>query len=129
MPAPVLQEPCDYAILLVEDDPDIQDALRQILEEEGFHVYCASNGAEAIRLLPQIPRPRVALIDLMMPVMNGWELVKQLKQSATLCQIPVVAVSAVNERDKPPGVDAFIRKPINVDKLIDIVRCQCDHPS
>ena len=74
--------PCG-GILVVDDDPDIRDSLREVLEDEGYEVACVGNGREALdHLKTANPRPCVILLDLMMPVMDGWQFRKEQKQDA-----------------------------------------------
>lgn len=117
-------------ILLVEDDYDIRESLRELLEVEGFHVDTAINGLEALEKLAHIERPCVVLLDLMMPVMDGWETMRQLKQDVMLASIPVVVVSAA-ERTRPPEAARFIKKPYSLDSLLDTVNefCSSHQPS
>src|SRR5579862_4602951 len=60
-------------ILIVDDDPDIRDSLKEVLEDEGYEVNGVANGREALDYLRKSPRPCVILLDLMMPVMDGWQ--------------------------------------------------------
>lgn len=116
-------------ILLVEDDYDIRESLRELLEVEGFHVDTAVNGREALDKLAHIKRPCVVLLDLMMPVMDGWETMHHLKQDVLLASIPVVVVSAA-ERTQPPEAARFIKKPYSLDALLDTVNEFCNtHPA
>ena len=79
--------PCG-GILVVDDDPDIRDSLREVLEDEGYEVACVGNGREALdHLKTANPRPCVILLDLMMPVMDGWQFRKEQKQDAEIAGI------------------------------------------
>src|SRR5437667_240521 len=84
----------------------------RLLEEEGYHVYEAEHGRAALDLLAHCERPCVMLVDLMMPVMDGWALVSALRADNDLSKIPVVVVSALRDIEKPIGAQVFIRKPI-----------------
>ena len=82
-------------VLLVEDDDDERDALAALLEQEDYCVLQAPNGAEALKLLESQPgQCQLILLDLMMPVMNGWDFRKLQKRKAALADIPVVLMSA-----------------------------------
>jgi two-component system, OmpR family, response regulator CpxR len=105
-------------ILVVEDDAEIRDLLREVLEDEGFVVAAAEHGREALDALEAGVQPALILVDLMMPVMNGWELLDVLREKFPT--IPVTVVSAVADRVPPVDVPV-IRKPINLDVLIDAV--------
>jgi CheY-like chemotaxis protein len=108
-------------VLIVEDDLDIRDALSQILEEEGYAVATAGNGLEALDLLRQGPPPRIILLDLMMPVMNGWQFRAEQRSDPALSAIPVVVISAdnnVQEKARSIGVKDCFRKPIEISGLL-----------
>jgi two-component system, chemotaxis family, chemotaxis protein CheY len=110
-------------VLLVEDDHDVRVTLRAVLEDEGYEVLSATNGKHALEVLAQTThKPRLALVDLMMPVMDGWEFVALLKQTGSLAAMPVVVHTAFRDREPPSGVGAVLKKPIDVDALLDIVR-------
>lgn len=112
-------------VLIVEDDAAVREALTEVLEDQGYCVFCAGNGAEALRTLPQIPRPAVILLDLMMPIMNGWELAAALRIDDRFRDIPIAVCSAHHDRT-PPEL-RFVPKPINLVHLIETVeelRCR-----
>ena len=90
---PVESEP--VSVLLVEDDLPIRDSLGEALAEEGFDVSTAGNGAEALERLRSGRRPSVIVLDLMMPVMDGWDFRQEQLGDPALRDIPVVIVSAV----------------------------------
>ena len=111
-------------ILVVEDDVDIRSALLGILEDEGYAVVGAANGAEALEHLRSVGLPSLILLDLMMPVMNGWQFRAEQKQDQNLNRIPVVVISADgNVRQKAASIDAqgFLKKPIDLDNLLELV--------
>ena len=112
------------AVLVVEDDPDIRDAVTTELELEGFHVFSAANGAHALEVLKTMPHPSLILADLMMPVMDGWQLIRALSQDDRLATLPVVVVSAVDQ-GSPEGFRR-VKKPIELDELMKIVSELCD---
>jgi signal transduction histidine kinase len=110
-------------ILIVEDDREIREALASILEREGYRTCVAAHGAEALELLTgDADRPHLIVLDLMMPVMNGWQLRAALKQDLTLAAIPVIALSA-NKGAEAIAIDAdaFIAKPVDLDALLDVI--------
>jgi CheY-like chemotaxis protein len=112
--------------MIVEDDPDIRDCVQLILEDEGFEVVTAANGAEAEAELEHMDQPCVVLLDLMMPVMNGWEFLDHLKKRGKLDGdgMHVVVVSATPNM-VPRGPVKCIRKPVHADQLIETVRKYC----
>ncbi len=115
------------SILIVEDDFDIRDTLTQILEEEGYRVTGAENGQEALQRLRRGPPPSLILLDLVMPVMNGWQFRTAQLEDPRLRRIPVVVISA--EVRLPSDLDALapahlLGKPIALDRLLDILRTE-----
>jgi CheY-like chemotaxis protein len=110
-------------VLVVDDDADLRDTLREVLEEAGYDVYCAENGREALDVLHGAdPAPGLILLDLVMPVMSGQEMLEALKQVHALAAIPVTIVSAA--KDPPPG-PCYLPKPVDVDALLGIVEKAC----
>jgi CheY-like chemotaxis protein len=107
-------------VLLVDDDDDVRESLTSFLEEEGFVVVPARNGFEAMNFVAEseIP-PALIMLDLMMPVMDGWTFCKLRQGTMMLRSIPVLAMSAssmVGEREAF-GVDGKLRKPIDPERL------------
>lgn len=109
-------------ILIVEDDRDIQDNLKFFLETEGFPVVSAMNGQEAIDYLRSGEPIRLILLDLMMPIMDGYEfLAATLRDEAiVLRRAPIVLVSAVPDIEKIARQYGlrYLKKPINLDRLL-----------
>jgi CheY-like chemotaxis protein len=115
-------------VLVVEDDPDIRETIAQILDEEGYAVLVAENGQAALSRLAEGPRPRLILLDLMMPIMDGLEFREQQRQDPKYADIPVIIVSADgNARQKATNLGAagHIRKPVGIDELLAVVQRYC----
>jgi CheY-like chemotaxis protein len=112
-------------ILLIEDDVDIRSILRDALEWEGYGVYTASNGKEGMEILPEMPAPCLILLDLMMPVMNGWEFADALESDRAYADIPIVTLSAFSDPEKQIRANGSIKKPVNLDVLFALVRKHC----
>lgn len=116
-------------ILIVEDDESIRDVLQSALEFEGYNVHTAVNGQEGLNLLPQIKKPCLILLDLMMPVMDGWTFVETISKvkDTKLLQIPIVVVSAFtsDKDDKLKTVRSVIKKPVDLDQLLKQVEMYC----
>lgn len=118
-------------VLIVEDDLAIREALTEILEDEGYCVAGASNGQEAIQWLRTTAPPCLILLDLMMPVMNGWQFRAEQKQDPALAPVPVVVISADSDlRTKAASIEAvdFLAKPIELDRLLNTVEQFCSLP-
>ncbi|WP_437742733.1 response regulator [Sorangium sp. So ce302] len=110
-------------VLLVDDDAELREMLREMLESSGYDVYCASNGREALDLLHQAdPPPGLILLDLMMPIMTGEEMLAALKQVHALAAIPVTIVSG---HDGPPEGTAYLKKPVDFSALLGVVQKTC----
>ena len=111
-----LGEPRRPLVLVVDDDDAIREALCELLEDAGFATVGARHGLEALKILAAMATtPTFILLDLMMPVMDGWAFCRSRWRSQTLRQIPVILISAVDlsETNHPTGIDAFLRKPID----------------
>jgi len=119
--------PCG-GVLIVDDDPDIRDSLREVLEDEGYEVATVANGREALdHLKASNPRPCVILLDLMMPVMDGWTFVEECQRRTCCSDVPIVVTSASHdlpntaERLRSFGVRTCLAKPFDVDGLLALV--------
>ncbi|HEV8631583.1 MAG TPA: response regulator [Thermoanaerobaculia bacterium] len=113
-------------ILLVEDDHGAREALSDILREEGFRVETATNGQEALDYLRSAPRPCLILLDLVMPVMDGWEFRERQLQEDRLAGIPVLVLTATageGVRELSPG--DVLRKPVDFSTLLARVERHC----
>jgi CheY-like chemotaxis protein len=109
-------------ILLVEDDDDIRSLMEAVLDDEGYSVCSAENGYRGLEVA-RARHPVLILLDLMMPVMNGWEFRAHQKKDADLADIPVVVVSAAGQESVVSlGAAAFLPKPFDVDSLVRAVR-------
>ena len=112
-------------ILVVEDDVDIRESVVEILEDDGHRVTAAADGREALDcLLRASPRPDLILLDLMMPVMSGYQFREEQLKIPTLASIPVLVVTAdVNARAKVDSLKAagFVQKPLKIQTLLDMI--------
>jgi CheY-like chemotaxis protein len=110
-------------VLIVDDDPDIRDAMGECLRYEGYDVHSAADGRDALDRLEYGLRPAVILLDLKMPVLNGFDVLEALKSRPEWKSIPVVIVSANRgyEAEDLSGAVSILRKPVNVDRLLAAV--------
>jgi len=113
------------SILIVEDEKGIQEVLKDALEMEGYTVFTADNGQEGLEMLPKMPTPCLILLDLMMPVMNGWQFAEVISKDMTLATIPVVLVTAYGDRAKLVPSKGIIKKPIDLDLLLKVAKQWC----
>src|SRR3984893_2598033 len=114
------------SILVVDDDRGAMEALSDILEYEGYRVQRAQNGLQALEYLQKMrPGPNLIILDLLMPVMDGWEFRMRQKDDPELAKVPVLVVTAIAAI---AGIDAVavLHKPIDVDALLRTVARYCD---
>jgi CheY-like chemotaxis protein len=112
--------PARPLVLVVDDDAGLRDAMRDLLDDAGFASVGAQDGLDALRVLGDLPSaPTFILLDLMMPVMDGWAFCDSRGKIQALREIPVIAVSAaeLSEADRPAGIDALLKKPVDVEKF------------
>lgn len=107
-------------ILIVEDDDGIRETLTLMLEVEGYQVTSAQHGAEAIDVLDRDGDPFCAiLLDLMMPVMNGWEFARKIQDEKRWSSIPIILVTAFShEAGTIEGVRQIVSKPVDMGELM-----------
>lgn len=108
------------SVLVVDDESDIREAVSEVLADEGYAVYGAGDGAEALRKARAF-HPHLVLLDLMMPGMNGWEFRAAQRGDPELRDIPVVVLSALGRVSGMEAAD-FIQKPFDLDRLLSAVR-------
>jgi CheY-like chemotaxis protein len=119
--------PARLPVLIADDDRDIRETLRELLELEGFTVLTARDGSEALERMRQA-RPGLVLLDLVMPVMDGFEVCRRRAADPGLASIPVAMVSArigVDERVDAFDLAGYLEKPVKIPALLDLVRRYC----
>jgi CheY-like chemotaxis protein len=107
-------------VLIVDDDPDLLDVTSFVIENEGMAVETARNGEQALALLGSGRLPAVVLLDLMMPVMNGWEFLAAVANDPLLRGLPVVVLTAA-EHTQVPGALEVVSKPMDLKELLRVV--------
>ncbi len=118
------------SILIAEDHDDTRETIEEALKAEGYAVYSSRNGEEALEQLGKIPGPALILLDLMMPVMNGWEFLDALKNESGHPDHKIVTLSAVPsteslEDQTPLLIEGRLHKPIVLETLLATVRAHC----
>jgi two-component system response regulator MprA len=116
-------------ILVVDDDDAILGSLRGLLESEGYSVETAHDGREALDKLAQMEPPQLILLDLKMPVMDGWQFLSERPRDAASGMVPIVLLSGLPFIPNAPGLSDFLSKPINPSRLLDCVRRFCGEPA
>jgi CheY-like chemotaxis protein len=106
-------------VLVVDDEADIRESLRDALDDEGYAVFVASNGKEALALLPALARPCAVILDIIMPVMSGTEFYEAMLATPTLADIPVLM--STSDPSRAPGRVPVMKKPIDLDRLLAAV--------
>ncbi|WP_029526033.1 response regulator [Polaromonas glacialis] len=121
--------PCRH-ILLIEDETDLRETLKELLELIGFEVETAANGREGLANLETKGRPCLIMLDLMMPVMNGWQFLETLKKDPQHGQaaIPVVVVSAAADMVEIQAQYGCrsLSKPVDIDRLLGMAHEHCE---
>jgi CheY-like chemotaxis protein len=115
-------------ILIVEDDSALREALAQVLTDEGYELLSARDGLEAVNCLKKGHRPDVILLDLSMPVVNGWEFRMFQKRDPDLADIPVILITAgAYSRDEVAWLEpsALLHKPLDLPYLLSVIRQYC----
>ena len=109
-------------VLVVEDEAESRDTLRELLELEGYTVETAPNGKAALDVLEAL-EPCVVLLDLFMPVMDGWQVIDKLRADGRLGKMNVLIITSA-ENGVPSDLQVF-QKPLNLEKLISAVGAVC----
>jgi CheY-like chemotaxis protein len=106
-------------ILIVEDEIDLREFFQESLTSFGYEVFSSAHGKAALDLLKNGLFPDVIVSDLVMPEMNGWDFAKALKEDELLSQIPLIVVSALNDRSSPENCSDSFTKPFNFQRLLN----------
>ena len=114
----------DPRILVVEDDEDAREAMVALLQMKGYRAVSAGNGQEALDYLHEAPVPDLIILDLWMPVMDGWEFRAEQIKDPRLKGVPVIVVTALSDRDDVDANEVII-KPVDVDRLLTSVSQYC----
>lgn len=113
------------SVMVVDDDHDIRASLQEILQDEGYTVVSASDGMEALTQLRLGARPQLILLDLMMPIMDGFQFCREVRKDPALSLIPVIVFSAdalAEERANACGANGFLSKPTALTDLLRTIQ-------
>lgn len=113
-----------HTVLVVEDEEDLREMVRDALELNGYAVVTACDGHDALKKLDGIDRLCLILLDLLMPGMNGWDFVVALRARSELASVPVIVNSSA-PASAPSGVTRVLQKPVKFDQLLSVVREYC----
>jgi CheY-like chemotaxis protein len=118
----------DVSVLVVDDDIDTRDIMADLLRKAGYSVVTASNGSEALALLARL-RPKLILLDVQMPVMNGAEFREAHRRDQSLIRIPTIVITgAASEPVLDIGIDVALTKPVRAGEVMRLVRRHCGEP-
>src|SRR3954468_11499484 len=113
-------------VAISEDDREFRNMLRELLEEEQYKVVALANGAEALAALRGETLPNVILLDVSMPVMDGFDFLRYRNEDPRLAAVPVVLVTNAKPHERPTiGVNDVVRKPIDIDEILFAIKRYC----
>ena len=112
------------SVLVAEDDDDLRESLSLVLRSEGFRTQAAANGQQALALC-RAQRPDVVLLDLHMPVMDGYEFLRQQSRDPQLAGVPVIGITGQPTEPLPSKVKATLKKPFLVEELLHLISREC----
>ena len=117
-------------ILIIDDDPEVQDLVMMFLKLRGYQGHLAKNGEEGVRIAREV-RPHLILMDIMMPKMDGYEACRQIRKQNKWAKLPVIALTAkamMDDREKciEAGANDYITKPVDMDRLIALMQLWLD---
>ncbi|MDO9070349.1 MAG: response regulator, partial [Deltaproteobacteria bacterium] len=127
-PEPMVSEDLS-TVLVIEDDPDTRDLLKRFLSKDGFRVKTVSEGEEGLRLAREL-QPDVITLDVMMPGLDGWAVLTELKADPALADIPVVMLTIVDNKNLgyALGASDYLTKPIQRERLLAVLEKYRRHP-
>jgi CheY-like chemotaxis protein len=113
-----------HTVLLVEDEEDLREMLREALELHGYQVVAAEDGRAALDALGRVEHVCLVLLDLFMPTMDGWEFFEKMRARPELAAVPVIVHSSAPDR-APQGVTRVLQKPLRLERLLSTVAEFC----
>ena len=116
-------------VLIVEDDPDVREFVHLVLQREGYETTEAANGVLALQEMHR-RKPDVVVLDLMMPVMDGWTFRRHQLEEPALASVPVICVTAFHEPDRAAATmnAPCLQKPVDLDDLLHLIQDACSRP-
>jgi two-component system chemotaxis response regulator CheY len=113
-------------VLVVDDDEAVRELVVEAIADAGYSVEQAENGRDALDKMHQTS-PCMVVLDLMMPVMDGWQVVVAMEADPGLARVPVCVVTA-QDRIPPPKTAALLKKPVSAAKLVETIEMHCGKP-
>jgi CheY-like chemotaxis protein len=121
-----MTNPKPHTVLIVEDEEDLREMMREALESRGYSVVTAEEGQDALQKIDAIENLCLVLLDLLMPGMNGWDFFEKMRERPELAAVPVIIHSSASNR-APTGVTRVLQKPIPFERLISVVSEYCEN--
>jgi CheY-like chemotaxis protein len=118
------ERPMRHTVLLVEDEDDLREMMRDALEMNGYCVVAAEEGQAALDAFDRVEHVCLVLLDLLMPGMNGWDFLAKMRARPDLARVPVVVHTSAPDQ-APEGVTSVLRKPLDLARLLSVVRQHC----
>jgi CheY-like chemotaxis protein len=113
-----------HTVLVVEDEEELREMLRDALELNGYNVITAEHGQDALQKISSIEHLCLVILDLLMPVMSGWDFLERIRQRAELASVPVLVHSSA-PGPAPEGATLVLQKPLAFERLLSTVREYC----
>ncbi len=113
-----------HTVLVVEDEEELREMMREALELNGYEVVAVGDGQEALDAIGGIEHLCMVLLDLLMPGMNGWDFFEKMRARPELVDVPVVVHSSAPSR-APSGVTRILQKPLKLERLLSVVHEYC----
>jgi CheY-like chemotaxis protein len=113
-----------HTVLVVEDEKELREMMREALELNGYSVVTAVEGRAALEAIERIEHLCLVLLDLLMPGMNGWDFLKEIRARSKYATVPVIVHSSATT-GAPQGATRVLTKPVEFERLLDVVREFC----
>lgn len=113
------------SVLIIEDEEGIRETLQMALELERYDVWAAANGKEGLLAIEQMRPPGIILLDLMMPVMDGWEFAAAIGKDPRFSTVPIVVMTAFADKAHSVPARRILKKPLSLDEVLDVVGRYC----
>jgi CheY-like chemotaxis protein len=112
-------------VVIADDDPDILDAIQDVVREEGYNIIPARDGEELLRLVPTLPAPCLVLLDVKMPKVDGLEFLDRIQAVPGWAEVPIVLFTAGRHPEGHPRAVGILNKPVNLDELLHLLAGHC----
>jgi CheY-like chemotaxis protein len=122
LPFALMDATAAHRVLVVDDDEAMRTVTAEVLRQDGHEVSCAGNGADALAVMRSGAVPELLLLDLMMPMVTGWQLLEEMRDDPQLSHVPVVILTAFGSTEELPAGCAAVHKPVDPAVLLQLLR-------